>query len=81
MRISRIFILTICNFGEGKLNIFFSSVKKLVDEYLLRKGVKSGHNQMSPTDQGSSSLIRLPHPQVIAAKLFNCPKLPPNDVE
>ena len=42
---------------------------------------RSGNNQMSPTDQGSSTLTRLPHPRVIAAKLFNCPKLPSNDVD
>ena len=42
---------------------------------------RSGNNQMSPTDQGSSSLTGLPHPHLIATKLFNCPKLPSNDVK
>ena len=61
--------------------IFWEENKRVSICETVEKRVISGHNQMSPTDQGSSSLTRLPlHPQVIAAKLFNCPKLPSNDV-
>ena len=84
-------MLTICKFWEVDQLIFFSAVSVGWPKCLrclgvsiceaVEKRVISGHNQMSPTDQGSSSLTRLPlHPHVIAAKLFNCPKLPSNDV-
>ena len=87
-------MLTICRLEEGDQLIFFSAVLEGDSWWTkclrslgvsicetVEKRVISGHNQMSPTDQGSSSLTRLPlHPQVIAAKLFNCPKLPSNDV-
>ena len=91
-RMQIFFMLTICKFGARNQLIFFSIWKrwlvgKMFEKFVnwwtgWEKGHKWWYNQMSTTDQGSSSLTRLPHPhRVIAAKLFNCPKLPSNDVD